>query len=670
MANSIFDSKIEKIISAAQAAYLDSESKDVEGWEIKPPFPSPTDWRDHWIYMLMIDRFNNPKEAPKFAWNKIYDYRQGGTFNGVTEQLDYLKGLGVGAIWITPVLKNVISTKLKYNYHGYNIQDFLNIDGRFASDGHTKTAEKELRILVDTAHQKEIYVILDIVINHSGRVFDYFKSTSQFLDCEETGDYTYEDKEALGIKWARWKKCESKPYFDDNDPILPNNNDNAIWLEDDAIWPEDLRQAEWFRRRGKWDSNNSDDDYTKGDFCNGMRQFLFYPLEDEFPSELRSKYGENPAFNILIRCHEYLIAKYDFDGFRIDTAKHISPKFIEIFGNAMREFALSIGKKNFFTFGEIAVNDSLKCERRIAAFVGRNKDSNQEGFGIDSALDYPLFHRLIKNVKGLELTYDLPSLFEVRRTLEKDLLNSHGEASRFFVTFIDNHDQHGRFFSNVDISILGRQLTLALGLLFCLPGIPCLYYGTEQGLSGTEEDEERCERVREALWGKDWSEGEKNAAFDKTHDFYKSICCLSKLREGNPALRYGRCYFREISGNGKDFGLPYTSKGDVIAFSRILSTQEILIVANTANKHTENESFKGYVIVAVELYSRLIEQGNTLQMEMVYSNLPGKHIGQKTDIQVAELNFYKKDMQPKLGKSAMIAIELDLIEVQIWKLSH
>ena len=100
--------------------------------EIQTPFPSPEDWRDVWIYFLMVDRFNNPGAAPRhLPWNAEYWDFQGGTIEGVRQQLDYLQALGAGALWLTPVLKNA---QYSASYHGYGIQDFLGIEPRFASD--------------------------------------------------------------------------------------------------------------------------------------------------------------------------------------------------------------------------------------------------------------------------------------------------------------------------------------------------------------------------------------------------------------------------------------------------------------------------------------------------------------------------------------------------------
>lgn len=90
--------------------------------------------------------------------------------------------------------------------------------------------------------------------------------------------------------------------------------------------------------------------------------------------------------NALILAYQYAIARYDIDGFRIDTLKYIEREFAQTFGNAMREYALSIGKKNFFSFGEV-----FDGEERIAEFIGRNTRDSSELVGVDAALDFPFF---------------------------------------------------------------------------------------------------------------------------------------------------------------------------------------------------------------------------------------------------------------------------------------
>src|SRR4029079_1647785 len=92
------------ITSAAVQAELDQARQPIPPEAITA---SPADWRDIWIYFLMIDRFNHPAAPPR---NLPFDARfggfQGGTLAGIRQQLGYLKELGVGALWLTPVLKN------------------------------------------------------------------------------------------------------------------------------------------------------------------------------------------------------------------------------------------------------------------------------------------------------------------------------------------------------------------------------------------------------------------------------------------------------------------------------------------------------------------------------------------------------------------------------------
>ena len=127
---------------------------------------------------------------------------------------------------------------------------------------------------------------------------------------------------------------------------------------------------------------------------------------------------------------------------------------------------------------------------------------------------------------------------------------------------------------------------MGLAVLFCLQGIPAIYYGTEQGLQGTvdKNDLHPEQSVREALWG-------KPNAFDNQSFFYNHIKTLSRLRDEQPALRFGRLYFREVSANGRDFGFS-SGKGGLVAFSRVVSDVEVLVVANTNMQTT----FDGLVL--------------------------------------------------------------------------
>ncbi len=544
MPTSIYDSDVREALARASSSREIDVTIGTTTLRIPTPFPSPPDWRDRWIYFLMLDRFNNPDSPPNFSpWDGDHGVFQGGTLNGVRAQLPYLKQLGVGAIWLSPVLKNC--QWKDDTYHGYGIQDFLQIEPRFSSNPNAPAvAEQEFRALVDAAHAQDIYVILDIVLNHGGDVFEYVGHGADAPWKGNGREYEIRWRDVNGQAVAAWTEAAAIP---------------APRPRDGIVWPGELQRNDFWRRRGK-DSPTE----VMGDFAS-LKELVTEYLAPEH---------QFPVREILIRAHQYLIAQYDIDGFRIDTLKYVSEEFARIFGSAMREFALSIGKKNFFTFGEVWDEHN---EENIAKFVGRNTLKVDEPIGVDAALDFPLFRRLNDAIKFSQAPKVMKDLFDARKQAHQDLLSSHGEASKYYVTFLDNHDLNRRFYYSdpSDPHRFDDQLTLALGCLFTLQGIPCIYYGTEQGLHGSGW---RRELVREALWG-------KSNGFDRSHPFYQAIQTLSNLRQQEPALRYGRQYFRPESRNGVGFGIS-TDPNGVLAFSRILHDREMLIVANlntTAN---------------------------------------------------------------------------------------
>jgi glycosidase len=598
------------------------------------PFPSPGDWRDCWMYFLLVDRFNHPTQPPRGAWNQRFDFRQGGTLKGVQARLGYLERLGVKAIWLSPVLKNS-RPPTRFNYHGYAAQDFLTVDERLGSDGMAATAERELVELVDEAHARGMFIVLDIVLNHAGRVFDYVRPegiVSTFADPTVM-------EGALGSEPSvRWVDGQGAPRREWTDAGLPSA---AQLAADDAVWPADLQQHLFFRRRGSKLTDEPDSrGFVRGDFGDMRQLVVEYDAGVAGQERLRERYGVHPVLSVLIRIHQYLIARYDIDGFRVDTVKYVDPEAIEVFGNAMREFALSVGKKNFFVFGEV-----YDDEATIASFVGRNGGSGED-FGIDAALDFPLFYTLPAVAKATADVAAIRRVFLDRKQQQQELISTHGEAGRYFVSFLDNHDQKERI---QHPSTPPDQVMLALALLFTLQGIPCLYYGTEQALQGTVDaagnlDLTANESSREALWGK------TPTAFDVTHPTFRGIAALARLRQDEPPLTYGRLYFREVSGNGRDFGHSF-GRGGVVAFSRILVDREVLVVANTGPA-----SFSGLVVIDRDLNPA----GRELRIAFSSQGTAGKAVAAV----IPDARFHG-DGQVTTGPAAAVPVALKANEAQV-----
>ncbi len=499
--------------------------------DYEPPgevHPSPLDWRDQFVYFLMVDRFHNnrddipPYDPATASTGRNHDdgeIFQGGKLKGITAKLDYIKNLGCSAIWLSPIFKN--RQEDQGSYHGYGIQNFLEVDPRFGT-------KADLLELVAKAHARGMYIILDIILNHTGDNWMY------------PGDYPYFFRKdpPTPFDFGGWRGS------DPNKPQLPN----------DGIWPEQFQHPDYFKRRGQITNWEDRDQALNGDFY-GLKELDIR----------RAK-----VLDSLIKAYKYWIAVADIDGFRIDTVKHMEDSQTAVFCNAIREYAHRIGKNNFFIFGEVATTD----DKLLHSYIGRNSripGTNERFPSLDSCLDFPLNDVLGGVIKGFNYVYDLIDRYEKFKTLYSD----HGESGQYFVTFLDNHDEHHRFMYN---NPNPKQAVLAIGYLLTSQGVPCIYYGTEQGFDGGGDS---VRYVRECMFGGTWGAFNTTGMhfFNDKHAIYEGIKAVTKVRAKQPALRYGRQYFREISTDG--FGFGYPIKGHcTLAFSRILDSDEIVVALN------------------------------------------------------------------------------------------
>ena len=564
-----FGPEANQIVAQAKADALAQRTTSVGKVTFRTPFPSPEDWRDQLVYFLLVDRFNNPKAGPRQP--DPYLPYQGGSFEGIRQQLGYIRGLGSGAVWISPVLMN--PQKFLDYYGGYATQDYLRIDPRFCANpaqalAQPELADQEFRQLIDEIHAQGMYVILDIVLNHAGDLFNYEGMQDAAPWKSDGPEYTVYWRDSNNVAQGTWTDIAQVPN-------LPR---------DAGVWPAELQRNDYFRRRG--DVAGSPD-VTKGDFSR---------LKELVTEYLKPDDGTYPVRDILIRAYQYLIAKFDIDGFRVDTLMYVERDFARTFANAMREFALSIGKKNFFTFGEVWMDDD---ETKIAAYVGRDTADDDVGIiGADAALDFPLRKRIEGVCKGVMAPAELAAHMDCRREVQKRVLSSHGDVGSYFVTFLENHDLPYRYAAGCR----PEQVTLAISCLLTLQGVPCIYYVMEQGMNDAGDSRESA---RECLW-------RNPGVFTQSpqHPYYQAIAQLVALRSANPALRYGRQYFRQLTGNNVDFGYsPYP--GGVLAYSRILNDSEVVIVANTNQANAAT--------VSVEVDRQLNPPGRALGV--LFSNL-------------------------------------------------
>lgn len=533
--------------------------------------PSPAAWEDEVLYFLLLDRFSDGQErgyrdnegnevaqgrtpplqagdhgnavrteADAARWRDAGGRWAGGSLRGLRTKLGYLARLGVTAVWVSPLLKQVA---FEDSYHGYGTQNFLAVDLHFG------TAE-DLRDLVDTAHGLGIRVILDVVLNHAGNVFAYAP------DPQGSADPFWDGRrfEAAGFRGPDGRPALP---FGPVDPATP-----GAW-PDGTVWPAELQQPDTFTRKGRIRNWDWLPEYLEGDFETLKDVTLGGgPTDDYRPS---------PALLALTRSYQFWIAWADLDGFRVDTVKHMDRGAARFFTAAIHEFAQSIGKESFYLIAEITGDRTQAYE-------------TLEEVGMDAALGLAdVQDKLEWLAKGYRNPAEYFDLFRNSLQVRKE---SHVWFRNKVVTGYDDHDQvrKGQSKARFCADDLGKRLALAaLGLNLATLGIPCIYYGSEQAFDGQGGNDRY---IREAMFGGAFGPFRSSGghAFDESHPLYQELARVLAVRRATPALRRGRQYLREISGDGEHFGLPAMLGGElrsVVPWSRIFADHEVLAAINT-----------------------------------------------------------------------------------------
>ena len=119
------------------------------------------------FYQIFVERFfdgdptNNPENIRKWGELPTGHSYYGGDLRGIIKKLDYLQDLGINALYLTPIFEANTN-------HKYDTKDYMRIDPAFGT-------QEELKELVEKAHQKGIYIVLDAVFNHCGYHFAPFQ---------------------------------------------------------------------------------------------------------------------------------------------------------------------------------------------------------------------------------------------------------------------------------------------------------------------------------------------------------------------------------------------------------------------------------------------------------------------------------------------------------------
>lgn len=501
-------------------------------------------------YFVLTDRFANGNPANDtgghaggpddhgFDPTRISHYH-GGDFAGLTARLDYLKNLGVTAVWVTPPFQNKPVQKGTAGYHGYWITDFLRIDPHLGTND-------EFRAFVQAAHARGLRVTMDIIANHTADVI------------ELEGDHRYRTRAD-----APYRDAAGQP-FDERAVAFNGLGDPAAFPALDAArsfpyrptvppaeaavkHPAWLNDVTLYHNRGN--STFVGENSVLGDFVG---------LDDLFTEHPRVVAGLTEIFRSWL--------DYGVDGYRIDTVRHVNNEFWQAFSPAIRARARELGRADFIQFAEV-YNDA--GDPAVLSEFSTH-------LPIDTTLDFGFFAAARRYVSQRGTAAALADFFA-----RDDFYTDHDSNVHSTTTFLGNHDA-GRFayFLQQDNPGASREQLAALvtfghGLLYLARGQPVLYYGDEQGMVGRGGNDMQA---RESLFGSrapafrdapllGTARTGADDKFDPAHPFYRFFARLGALRAAHAALRTGAMLPR------------LTAEPELFAFSRIERGERVEYVA-------------------------------------------------------------------------------------------
>jgi alpha-amylase len=486
---------------------------------------------DQSFYFVMADRFDNGTAANdngglppgKSEGQSGFDptgkgWYHGGDLKGLQSRLAYIKRLGTTALWLTPSFKNkAVQDNNGFpsaGYHGYWITDFTQIDPHLGTN-------EDLRALVRDAHRLGIKVYFDIIANHTADVIRYQEGAAPAYVSKDQSPYrradgtVFDDRDYAGTStFPRLDPNVSFPFH----PFAPAAERSVkvpAWLNDVTL----------YHNRG--DTTFTGENSQYGDF---------FGLDDLFT--------ENPrVVNGMIDIYKTWIRDFRIDGFRMDTMKHVNDEFWLKFAPAIQTYARSQGIDDFYMFGEVAEDTSRPI---TSHYMTHDK--------VQGVLDFPFQTAATRFAANSAPTSELGAFFR------DDDWYTDGDSNVYNLpTFLGNHDKGriGMFIRNANPGAtedeLLRRDELAHALMYFSRGNPVVYYGDEQGFTGTggdqaarqdmfpsrdpEYDNQGDDAGQNDDIGSDATPMDDN--FDPEHPLYRQLRRLAHVTQRHHALRDG-----------------------------------------------------------------------------------------------------------------------------------
>ncbi|KAG8962311.1 Cell wall alpha-1,3-glucan synthase ags1 [Tulasnella sp. 419] len=451
----------------------------------RPYTPSPENWRALPTYTILLDKFadGDPSNNDFFKTPFENDYRElnfryGGDVRGLMTRLDYLHGMGIGAIYIagTPFLN------MPWQADSYSAIDFSLLDPHWGDID-------DWRDLVDAIHARGMYLIVDFTVGTMGDFIGFVG----FLN--SSAPYRIQEYDTVWKhpKYAPWGIDEYQDFRISNERnqscVMP-----VLWEDDGNIAhvPYDGCYASEFDQYGDMEAFGVHPDYER-------QLSKFASVQDRLREWQPAVMSKIQVFSCLA------IKALDFDGIRIDKATQVTVQALSDWTTNTHKCAAEVGKTNFFISGEVTGGD-----RFGSLYIGRGRTYTQKppGFleagqvkptdnqyflrdqgniGIDAiAFHYSIYRSLARFLGmdgNLRVAYDVN--VEVVAAWNEIFINN--DFLNYHTGLVDPRHMYGM--TNFDIfrwpSLVNGTERLMLGTFIntlIMPGIPLLYYGEEQAM--------------------------------------------------------------------------------------------------------------------------------------------------------------------------------------------
>lgn len=349
--------------------------------------------------------------------------------------------------------------------------------------------------------------------------------------------------------------------------ICKELHDNGIRIVLDGVFNHVGRDFWAFKDVQKYGSNSQ--------YCGWFQNLSFNgrsPFDDPFWYEGWSGHYDLVKLNLsnqavvdhLIGAVSMWIDEFGIDGLRLDAADCIEPNFFR----ALRRFCK--GKdSDFWLMGEIIHGDY-------------NRWANPEM--MDSVTNYECY-------KGIYSSHNDRNYFEIAHSLQRQFANGGIYQNLYLYNFLDNHDVNriGSTLRNP------AHMKNAYTVLFTMPGVPSIYYGSEWAIEGTRT-RDSDQMLRPCL--------ELNTPLAKTSSLVPHIGMLSALRKSFPALNSG-AYENVLIRN------------EQLVFKRTTGSQTVLVALNL----TDSEYWLDFPISGGTMLTDVLVDGSEYRVENNHSNI-------------------------------------------------